>query len=112
MPQPQYTNMVNGTIGICRAEGVMGIYRGLWPTVSVSPQASCLFTRSCGQSSNPWSLLTLLIDHEARRKFGRPVHVLRLVAKHCTRLDPTTVGQALIGDHIRHRSNRGPDHCL
>ncbi|ORX37072.1 mitochondrial tricarboxylate transporter [Kockovaella imperatae] len=31
--QPQYTNMVNGTIGICRTEGVMGIYRGLWPTI-------------------------------------------------------------------------------
>lgn len=32
--RPMYTNMVNGTVGICRAEGVSGIYRGLWPTVS------------------------------------------------------------------------------
>ena len=31
---PQYSNIVNGTIGICRAEGFGGIYRGLAPTVS------------------------------------------------------------------------------
>jgi solute carrier family 25 citrate transporter 1 len=31
--RPMYTNMVNGTIGICRVEGIAGIYRGLWPTV-------------------------------------------------------------------------------
>jgi solute carrier family 25 citrate transporter 1 len=30
-----YHNMVDGTIGICRTEGFKGIYRGLWPTVSV-----------------------------------------------------------------------------
>lgn len=30
-----YTNMLNGTIGICRSEGVAGLYRGLVPTVSV-----------------------------------------------------------------------------
>jgi len=29
-----YTNLVNGTVGICRQEGLGGIYRGLWPTVS------------------------------------------------------------------------------
>ncbi|KAI9637767.1 citrate transporter [Dioszegia hungarica] len=28
-----YHNMVDGTIGICRAEGFKGIYRGLWPTI-------------------------------------------------------------------------------
>lgn len=31
--QPMYTNLVNGTVGICRTEGLSGIYRGLWPTV-------------------------------------------------------------------------------
>jgi len=29
-----YTNLINGTVGICRQEGLGGIYRGLWPTVS------------------------------------------------------------------------------
>ncbi|KAL7420952.1 hypothetical protein Q5752_004906 [Cryptotrichosporon argae] len=31
---PKYTNMMNGTIGICRTEGLGGIYRGLAPTAS------------------------------------------------------------------------------
>lgn len=31
--RPLYTNMVNGTIGICRSEGFGGIYRGLGPTI-------------------------------------------------------------------------------
>ena len=31
--RPMYTNMLNGTIGICRQEGFGGIYRGLAPTV-------------------------------------------------------------------------------
>ena len=35
LPSPMYTNLVNGTVGICRQEGLGGIYRGLWPTVSV-----------------------------------------------------------------------------
>ncbi|KAK1924536.1 mitochondrial carrier domain-containing protein [Papiliotrema laurentii] len=30
---PMYTNLVNGTIGICRTEGFGGIYRGLGPTI-------------------------------------------------------------------------------
>ena len=34
-PSPMYTNLVNGTIGICRTEGFGGIYRGLAPTVSL-----------------------------------------------------------------------------
>ncbi len=33
LPRPLYTNLVNGTIGICRTEGLGGVYRGLWPTV-------------------------------------------------------------------------------
>jgi solute carrier family 25 citrate transporter 1 len=33
MPHPMYTNLLNGTVGICRTEGLGGIYRGLWPTV-------------------------------------------------------------------------------
>ncbi|KAJ9101684.1 hypothetical protein QFC21_003022 [Naganishia friedmannii] len=31
--QSRYTNMANGTIGICRSEGLGGIYRGLFPTI-------------------------------------------------------------------------------
>lgn len=40
-----YHNMVDGTIGICRAEGFKGIYRGLWPTVS-QRKASLMYRRS------------------------------------------------------------------
>lgn len=36
MDRPMYTNLVNGTVGICRTEGFSGIYRGLWPTVCES----------------------------------------------------------------------------
>lgn len=33
LPNPLYTNLVTGTIGICKSEGFGGIYRGLAPTI-------------------------------------------------------------------------------
>lgn len=34
LAKPKYRGLVHGTIGICRDEGIGGIYRGLFPTVS------------------------------------------------------------------------------
>jgi len=32
-PHPLYTSTIDGTLQICRTEGIGGIYRGLWPTI-------------------------------------------------------------------------------
>jgi len=33
-PNPQYRGLVHGTVSIVRQEGIMGIYRGLFPVAS------------------------------------------------------------------------------
>lgn len=34
-PNPQYRGLVHGTVAIIRQEGIFGIYRGLFPVVSL-----------------------------------------------------------------------------
>jgi hypothetical protein len=34
-PNPQYRGLAHGTMSIIRQEGILGIYRGLFPVVSV-----------------------------------------------------------------------------
>jgi solute carrier family 25 citrate transporter 1 len=36
-PNPQYRGLAHGTMSIIRQEGIFGIYRGLFPVVSVQP---------------------------------------------------------------------------
>lgn len=36
-PNPQYRGLAHGTMSIIRQEGIFGIYRGLFPVVSVHP---------------------------------------------------------------------------
>src|SRR6267154_4038018 len=36
-PNPQYRGLAHGTMSIIRQEGMFGIYRGLFPVVSVNP---------------------------------------------------------------------------
>jgi solute carrier family 25 citrate transporter 1 len=47
-----YTNLVNGTIGICRTEGFGGIYRGLGPTASRSRLSRPLTWQIMKQGAN------------------------------------------------------------
>lgn len=35
-PNPQYRGLAHGTMSIIQQEGILGIYRGLFPVVSVS----------------------------------------------------------------------------
>lgn len=35
-PNPQYRGLVHGTMSIIQQEGILGIYRGLFPVVSIS----------------------------------------------------------------------------
>jgi solute carrier family 25 (mitochondrial citrate transporter), member 1 len=36
-PNPQYRGLAHGTMSIIRQDGILGIYRGLFPVVSVHP---------------------------------------------------------------------------
>lgn len=33
-PNPQYRGLIHGTVSIVKQEGILGIYRGLFPVVS------------------------------------------------------------------------------
>lgn len=101
-----YTNMVNGTIGICRSEGFGGIYRGLGPTVSSSP---------CAPLRIPYLQLhkhAELVDHETRRQLSRPLRLILHTATDSSQLYTTGKWQTIINADIWYRRDRGLDHCL
>lgn len=60
-PNPQYRGLIHGTTSIIRQEGILGIYRGLFPVVR-------------HQLHLPCRMLTLVIDDEARSKLRSAVY--------------------------------------
>ena len=76
---PKYTGMLNGAIGICRSEGIGGIYRGLVPTVRIVSRAVSDRTSIRTLISNP----NRCADYETRSEQHGTVRVVQCPARRC-----------------------------
>lgn len=92
--------MLNGTIGICRTEGIGGIYRGLAPTVG-----------RMGVFLELQPSLTPA-DHEAGCQQCCTIHVVRSASSAGPGHHQSSIGEALITSYICRRRWRRVHHSL